>query len=68
MGKNLSARQETQVQSLGLEEPLEKEMANPLQYSHLDNPMVRRAWWAIVQGLQRVRRDRETNTFTFNNA
>ena len=23
---------------------------NPLQYSHLENPMDRRAWWATVQG------------------
>ena len=36
--KNLPEMQETQVQSLGQEEPLEKEMANPLQYSWLGNP------------------------------
>ena len=30
---------------------------NPLQYSHLKNPMDRGAWWATVMGLQRVRRD-----------
>ena len=37
--KNLPARQETQVQSLGQEDPLEKEMnGNPLQYSCLGNP------------------------------
>ena len=29
---------------------------NPLQYSHLKNPMDRGAWWATVMGLQRVRR------------
>ena len=28
---------------------------NPLQFSGLDNPMGRGAWWATVQGLQRVR-------------
>ena len=25
--------------------------ANPLQYSCLENPMDRRAWWAIVHGV-----------------
>ena len=24
---------------------------NPLQYSRLENPMDRRAWWAIVHGV-----------------
>ena len=28
---------------------------NPLQFSGLENPMGRGAWWATVQGLQRVR-------------
>jgi hypothetical protein len=37
--KNLPAIQETQVQSLSWEDPLEKGMANPLQYSGLENPM-----------------------------
>ena len=31
--------QETWVQSLGREDPLEKEIGNPLQYSCLENPM-----------------------------
>ena len=39
--------QETQVQSLGQEDPLEKEMAT-LQYSCLKNPMDRGTWWATV--------------------
>ena len=30
---------------------------NPLQYSCLENPMDRGAWWATVHGLQRVRHD-----------
>ena len=30
---------------------------NPLQYSCLENPMDRGAWWAIVQGVARVRHD-----------
>ena len=29
---------------LSQEDPLEKEMANPLQYSCLENPMKGRAW------------------------
>ena len=37
---------ETQVQSLGREDPLEKGNGNPLQYSCLENPMDRGAWWA----------------------
>ena len=30
---------------------------NPLQYSCLENPMVRGAWWATVQRAQRVGHD-----------
>ena len=30
---------------------------NPLQYSCLENPMDRGAWWATVQGSQRVGHD-----------
>ena len=30
---------------------------NPLQYSYLENPMGRGAWWATVHGSQRVRHD-----------
>ena len=37
---------ETQIQSLGQEDPLEKEMAT--QYSCPENSMERRAWWATV--------------------
>ena len=42
--------QETQDQPLGQEDPLEKEMAIPLQDSCLENPMDRGAWWATVHG------------------
>ena len=42
--------QEMQVQSLGQEDPLEKER-NPLQHSCLENPMDRGAWRATVQGV-----------------
>ena len=30
---------------------------NPFQYSCLENPMDRGAWWATGHGTQRVRRD-----------
>ena len=38
--------QETWVQSLGQEDPLEQEMANPLQYSCMENSMDRGGWCA----------------------
>ena len=43
--------QETQVRSLGEEDPLEKGMAYPLQYSCLENSMDGGAFWAAVQGV-----------------
>ena len=55
MVKRLPTMRETQVQSLGQEDPLEKEMA--LQYSCLENPMDGGAWQATVHGLQRVEHD-----------
>ena len=45
--------QETQIQSLGQEDPLEKKMAT-LQDSCLGNPMDRGAWQATVPVSQRV--------------
>ena len=45
--KRLPAMRETRVRSLGREDPLEKDMATPLQYSCLENPMDGGAWWAI---------------------
>ena len=41
MVKNLAAVQETWVQFLGWEDPLEKEVANPLRYPCLENLMDR---------------------------
>ena len=38
-------------QSLGWEDPLEKEMTLHSQYSCLENSMDRRAWWATVHGV-----------------
>ena len=49
--KNLPAVQETGVQTLGWDDPLEEEMATPLQYSFLENSMDRRAWQATVHGV-----------------
>ena len=42
--------QETQVQSLGLEDSPGEGNGNPFQYSCLGNPMDREAWWATVHG------------------
>ena len=39
------------VCSLGQEEFLEEEHGNPLQYSCLENPTVRGAWWATIHGI-----------------
>ena len=48
--KNLPARRETQVPSLGREDPLEKGIAM-LQYSCLENSMDRGSWWTTVHGV-----------------
>ena len=48
MVRNPPAMQETQVQSLDREYPLEKEIGYPLQHSCLENSMDREAWQAIV--------------------
>ena len=48
---------ETQVQSLGWEDPLEEGNGNLLQYSSLKNSAYRGAWWAIVHGVTKSRQD-----------
>ena len=53
--KDLPEMQETQVPSLGREDSLEKGMATPLQYSCLENPMDRVAWWALIHGVTKGR-------------
>ena len=60
MVKNLPATQEIQVQFLGWKDALEKEMANSLQYSCLENPMDREAWQVAVHGVSRVGHDLAT--------
>ena len=48
---SMQETQETQVQSLGQEEPHGEGNGNPLQYSCLENSMDREAWRATVQGV-----------------
>ena len=55
MVKNLPAMQETQVQSLGQEDPLEKEMATHSSIFAWGNPMDRGAWWATAHGVTKSR-------------
>ena len=43
--------QETQVQSLGWENPLEEGNGNPFQYSCQENPLDREPWWVTVHGV-----------------
>ena len=47
--------QETQVQSLRQEDPLEEENGYPLQYSCLENFMDRGTWQAAVYGVAKSR-------------
>ena len=58
MVKNPFAMQETRVQSLAWEDPLEEGMATHSSVLAWRIPMDRGAWWAIQSmGLQRVRHD-----------
>ena len=54
--------QETWIRFLGQEDPLEKETANPLKYSCLQNSMDRGAQRATVHGVTRVRHDLVTKS------
>ena len=49
--KNLPAMQETQVQSLGREVPLEKEITMHSSILAWKNPMDRGAWKATIHGV-----------------
>ena len=62
MVKNPPAVQETWVRSLGWENPLEKGMATPLQYSCLENSTDRGAWQATVHGVAKTERLTHTRT------
>ena len=55
MVKNLPAMWETQVQSLGREDLLEKGMATHASCSSLENSVDRGAWWAVVLGIAKNR-------------
>ena len=55
MVKSPPEMQETWVQSLGWEDPLEKGKAYPLQNSGLENSMDREAWQATVHGAAKSR-------------
>ena len=46
--KNLPAMQETWVGFLSQEDSPGEGNGNPIQYSCLENPMHRKAWWATV--------------------
>ena len=54
MVKNPSAMQETQVQSLGWEDPPREGNGYSLQSSCLENPMDRGVWWAIINKLPAI--------------
>ena len=49
--KNLPALQETQVQCLGWQDPLEKGMATHSSILAWRIPMDRGAWWATAHGV-----------------
>ena len=54
MVKSLPVMQETQVQTLGWEDPLEEGMATHSSIVAWRIPMDRGAWWAAVPGVPRV--------------
>ena len=54
--KNLPAMQETWVRFLGWEDFPGEGNGYPLQYSCLENPMDRGAWWATVHGVTKSQR------------
>ena len=57
MVKNLSAMQETQIQSLGWKNPLEKEMATHFSILSWRIPLTEEPGRLQSMGLQRVRHD-----------
>ena len=60
--KNLPAMQETQVQTLAWEDPLEKEMATHSSILAWKIPRTEEPGGLQSMGLQRVRHDRVMNT------
>ena len=51
MVKRLPTMWETQVHSLGWEDPMEKEMATHSSVLCLENPRHGGAWWAAIYGV-----------------
>ena len=64
MVKNLPAMQETQVRSLGREDPLEKDMTTQSSILAWRIPWTEASGGLQSMGSQRVRYDITTNTFT----
>ena len=65
MVKNLPAMQETRVQPLGWEDPLEEGIATHSSILAWRIPRTEEPGRLQSMGLQRVRNDLATNTFTF---
>ena len=65
MAKNLPAMQETQLWSLGGEDPLEKRMATHSSILAWEIPWLEESGGLQSIGSQRVRRNWVTNTFTW---
>ena len=63
--KRLPAMRVTWVRSLGREDSPGEGNGNPLQYSCLENPMDRGAWWATVHGIAKSRTRLSNFTFHF---
>ena len=61
MANNLPVRQDTRVQSLGREDPLEKEMATHCSTLAWEIPWTEETVGLQSMGSQRVRQDRATN-------
>ena len=56
---------ETWIQSLGQEDAPGEGNGNPFQYSFLENPMDRGAWWATVHGVAKSQTQLSDFIFTF---
>ena len=65
MVKNLPAIQETQIQSLSLEDPLEKGKATHSSILAWRIPWTEEPGWLELMGLQRVGHDWVTNTHKY---
>ena len=67
MLKSPPAMQETWVQSLGWEDPLEEGMATHSRILAWRIPMDKEAWWATVHGVTKswTRLNRHTQSFCF---